>query len=148
MGNLDQFFRYGNHSYHPSLSDDGSLRLGAKSDLLACLEDVFEAKQDAPADICVVLDGAAIIQMLKPTAAKNFDDYAGQIFIPFLATKLRDATRLDLVWDTYKNGSLKTTRRLKRGKGVRRRVVAAAAIPENRHSFLRVDENKRELLRS
>ena len=45
-GNLDQFFRHENHSFPLSLSDDGSLRLGAKSDLLACLKDVFEAKQD------------------------------------------------------------------------------------------------------
>ena len=36
-GNLDQFFRHENHSYHPSLSDDGSLHLGAKSDLDAFL---------------------------------------------------------------------------------------------------------------
>ena len=69
--NRDQFFRHENHSYPPSLSDDGVLHLGAKSDLLACLEDVFEAQQDAPAATCVVLDGTAIIQMLKPTAAKT-----------------------------------------------------------------------------
>ena len=72
------------------------MRLGAKSDLLAFLEDVFEAKQDVPAATCVVLDGAVAIQLLKPTATKNFDDYASQIFIPVLATKLRNATHLDL----------------------------------------------------
>ena len=47
--------------------------------------------------------------MLKTTTAKNIDDYASQIFNPLLATKLRDARRLDLVWDTYKDDSLKTT---------------------------------------
>ena len=57
----------------------------------------LEAKQDAPTATCVVRDGAAITQMLKPTAAKNFKDYASQIVIPFLATKLSDAIRLDLV---------------------------------------------------
>ena len=113
------------------------MRVGAKSDLLACLEYVFEAKQDAPAATCVVLDGAAIIQMLKPTAAKNIDDNAMQIFIPFLAPKFRDAARLD--------DSLKTTTRSKRGKGVRRRFVAAAAIIGNWPCFLRVDKNKMEL---
>ena len=82
---------------------------------------------------------------VKPTAAKNFDDYASQIFIPFLATKLRDKTRLDLVWDTYKDDSLKTTVRSKRGKGVHRRVAAAAAIPRNWHRFLRADESKMEI---
>ena len=58
------------------------MRPEAKSDLLACLEDVFWGKQDAPAATCLVLDGADIMQMLKPTAAKNFDDYASQLFIP------------------------------------------------------------------
>ena len=43
--------------------------------------------------------------MLKPTAAKNVDDYASQIFIPFFAIKVRDAIRLDLVWNTYKDDS-------------------------------------------
>ena len=46
-GNLDHFFRHENQSYPPSLSDDRSMHLGANSDLLACLEDVFDAKQDA-----------------------------------------------------------------------------------------------------
>ena len=138
-GNLDQFLRHENHSYPPSLSGDGSLRLGAKSDLLACMKDVFETKQDAPAATCVVLDGAAIIQMLKSTAAKNFDDYASQIIISFLATKLRDTTELDLVWDTYKDDSLQQDQNVVRG------VVAAAAIPGNWRSFLGVDENKMEL---
>ena len=145
-GNPHQFLRHENNSYHPSLSDDGSLHLGAKSDLHACPEDVFEAKQDTPAAACVVLDRAAIIQMVKPTTAKNnFDVYASQIIIQFLTTKLHDATRLDLVWDTYKDDSLKTSARSKRGKGLRRRVVAAAAIQGKWHSFVRADKNNMEL---
>ena len=144
-GNLDQFFRHENNSYPPSLSDNGSLRIGTKSDLLHCLDEFSATRQDAPAATCVILDGAAIIQMLKPTAVNNFGDYANQIFIPYLKYKLRDATRLDLVWDIYREDSLKSMARLKRGEGVRRRVSATAAIPRNWQGFLRVDENKTEL---
>ena len=53
----------------------------------------------------------------------------------------------DLVWDTYLADSLKGSTRAKRGQGVRRRVVAAAAIPGNWSNFLRVDDNKTELFR-
>jgi len=144
-GNLDEFFRHENQACPPALSDAGKLHLGSKSDLLVCLEGVAEAQSDAPAVTSVVLDGAVIVQMLKPGTAKTFEEYAHQVFIPYVEGQLRRASRLDLVWDSYKDGSLKTATREKRGKGVRRRVVSTAAIPGNWQSFLRVDANKVEL---
>ena len=54
-------------------------------------------------------------------------------------------SRVDLVWDIYKDDSLKSTARGKRGKGVRRRVGGKAAVAGNCHTFLRVDSNKTEL---
>jgi len=89
--------------------------------------------------------GAVIIQLLKPATAKTFNEYAQQFFVPYILSKLRQATRLDLVWDHYITDSLKGTARAKRGKGVRRRVVSGATIPGNWARFLRVDENKTEL---
>ena len=71
------------------------------------------------------------MQTLKPAASKTFEEYVQQIFIPYMSTKLQTVSRLDLVWDTYVADSLKGSTRAKRGQGVRRRVVAAAAIPEN-----------------
>ena len=41
--------------------------------------------------------------------------------------------------------SLKSTPRVNRGKGVRRRVAAANSIPGNWQEFLRVDKNKTEV---
>jgi len=65
-----------------------------------------------------------------------------------MSTKLQTVSRLDLVWDTYLADSLIGSTRAKRGQGVRRRVVAAAAIPGNWQNFLRVDSSKKtELLR-
>ena len=110
-----------------------------------CLESIAEAQSDAPAVTSVVLDGAVIVQMLKPGTAKTFEEYAHQVFIPYVEGQLRRASRLDLVWDSYKDGSLKMATREKRGKGVRRHVVSTAAIPGNWQSFLRVDANKVEL---
>ena len=146
-GNLDEFFRHENQECPPALSDGGSLYVGTKSDLLTCLEEVSEAKAEAPFTTCIVLDGAAIVQMLNPAVSKTFEEYAQQIFIPYVSTKLQTVSRLDLVWDTYLPDSLKGTTRAKRGQGTRRRVVAAAATPRNWQNFLRVDGNKTELFR-
>ena len=54
-------------------------------------------------------------------------------------------SRVDLVWDPYKDDSLKGTPRAKHGKGVSRRVVGKAAVPGNWQNFLRADSNKTEL---
>ncbi|KAL8576333.1 hypothetical protein ACOMHN_006256 [Nucella lapillus] len=145
-GNLEEFFRHQNQASPPALSDGGSLCTGTKSDL-TCLAEVSDAKTETPVTTCIVLDGAAIIQMLKPAASKTFEEYAQRIVIPYMSTKLQTVSRLDLVWDTYLADSLKGSTRAKRGQGVWRRVVAATAIPGNWQNFLRVDSNKTELFR-
>ena len=83
-GNLEEFFRHENQTCPPALSDDGNLHLGTKSDLLICLKDLSEDQSEAPMTSSVILDGAAIVQMLKPAASKNFAEYASQIFIPYI----------------------------------------------------------------
>ena len=144
-GNLEEFFRHENQAFPPALSDGGSLHLGTKSDLLTCLEDLYEPPTETPVASSVIVDGAAIVQMLKPAASKNFAEYASDIFIPYIISQLHNASRLDLVWDRYIEESLKGTARAKRGKGIRRRVLAGGAIPGNWRDFLRVDKNKTEL---
>jgi len=118
---------------------------GAKSDLLACLEDVSQPRSEAPLTSCIVLDGAVIVQMLKPDTAKSFNEYAHEVFTPHILSKFQQTTRLDLLWDRYLPHSFKGTTRAKRGKGLRRRVLSRASIPGNWASFLRVDDNKTEL---
>ena len=113
-----------------------------RSDLLACLEDVSQPRSEAPPTSCIILDGAVIVQMLKPATAKSFSEYAHEVFMPNILSTFQQTTRLDLVWDRYRPDSLKGTTRAKRGKGVRRRVVGRASIPGNWASFLRVDDNK------
>ena len=70
----------------------------------------------------LVLDGAAVVNMLKARAAKTFLEYGDQVFYPFIESKLRNVSRVDVVFDQYLPDSLKETARQKRGKGVRRRV--------------------------
>ncbi len=136
---LEELFRHENQAFPPALSDGGNLHLGTKSDLLICLEDLCETQTEAPVASSVIVDGAAIVQMLKPAAAKNFAVRFSSHTLPL------NCTRLDLVWDRYIKDSLKGTARAKRGKGIRRRVVAEGVIPGNWRDFLRVDRNKTEL---
>ena len=68
-GNLEEFFRHENQAYPPALSDCGNLYLGTKSDLLICLKNLSKTQSEAPvaSSYSVILDGAFIVQMLKPT---------------------------------------------------------------------------------
>ena len=146
-GDVDQFFSHENHACPPSLSQGGKLRLGSKADIMPCLEvETAAAPEASPLVDARFLDGAAVIQMLNPGTSKTFLDYAEQVFLPYVSTQLENTTRVDIVWDVYQTDNLKGTTRQKRGKGVRRRVVPSAAIPKNWKDFLRVDDNKTELL--
>ena len=92
----------------------------------------------------VVIDGTAIVQMLKPGGAETFKQYADQVFLPFILGQLQHASRLDLVWDSYKADSLKATARAKRGKGVCVGVLLILhPYQETGKNFLHVDLNKK-----
>lgn len=60
-----------------------------------------------PVTTCLVIDGNTIVQTLKPTDAKKFDYQGSQIFLRYLATKLKQVSIKDLVCGTYNKGILK-----------------------------------------
>lgn len=146
-GDLLEFFKHENQAWPPALSQLGKLRTGVKSDLVGCLEELIPSQQNAPNPSVqvAILDGAAIVNMLQPGAAKTFLEYAQSVFSPYILSQLRQVERLDIVWDQYLTDSLKTEARSKRGKGVRRRVEPSSVIPGNWQAFLRIDDNKTEL---
>ena len=121
--------------------------MGTKSDLVGCLEDLvaFQRNVTHPTVEVTILDGSVVVNMLRPGSAKTFPNYATQVFLPYITSQLQHVSRLDIVWDEYWPDSLKAETRVKRGKGVRRRVVASTTIPGNWKEFLSVDENKVEL---
>jgi len=59
--------------------------------------------------------------------------------------QLQDVERLDVVWDTYKDESLKETARKERGIGVRKKVSEKTGLPCDWNNFLRNNLNKSEL---
>ena len=128
-GDFDNFFMHENHAYPPSLSKYGKLHQGTKSDLTDCLETLCTSIGESPLVDIIIVDGAAVINMLKPASATTFKEYATQVFIPYIKSQLSYTTRIDVVWDVYKEWSLKAATREKRGKGQRRRVAAENKIP-------------------
>ena len=146
-GNLEDFFKYENQPWPPSLSEQGKLRGGQKADLLKQLPYTAVEMPTHPYVDAVILDGAVIVQMLQPKTARTFDEYFSAVFAPYVLNHLENAKRVDLVWDVYQNDSLKTSLREKRGAGQRRKVLGCTRIPNDWKGFLRVDENKKELFK-
>ncbi|KAK3890355.1 hypothetical protein Pcinc_005733 [Petrolisthes cinctipes] len=121
-GDLDEFFAHENQACPPALSHMGNMRLGKVSDLVGCLEDRIPPRENAAASPPVeamILDGAAIVNMLAPGNAKTFSEYASQVFLPYIIFQLQHTSRVDIVWDEYFPESLKADTKKKRGKGKR-----------------------------
>lgn len=146
-GDLQDFFKHENQPWPPSLSQQGQLRQGNKAELVRCLQGTTELPAESPQVDVKVFDGAVVVQMLHPKTARIFKEYVQTVFLPYVNAQLQSAVRLDIVWDTYKEDSLKKGAREKRGSGARRRVAPSVKIPPNWKSFLRVDDNKTGLFR-
>ena len=143
------FFGHENQGCPPSLSDQGNLRLPKKkSELTECLQALTVPQSQMPRNVdVIIIDGAAVVKMVKPDTERTFSEYAADSFIPYIRAQLSHVTRLEIVWDDYLKNSLKATTRGKRGTGVRQRVAADNKLPRNWQEFLRVDQNKQELFK-
>ena len=72
-----------------SISKNGDLMPGSKSDLVHCLEKFNkEATTDNMTMYCIILDGAAIVNMIKVIGVKSFQQYATQNFTSYIKKKL------------------------------------------------------------
>ena len=134
------FFSHDKQSYPPSLSNYGALRSGTKTDLLVCVS-VLVLHHDTVKRHeahMVILDGAAIFNMIKPRTPVSFGGYFTQV-MEYVRKQFRgDVQRVDMVLED----SLKAATRRKRDKGIRRHIEWNKQVPSNWQEFLRVYENK------
>ena len=93
----------------------------------------------------VIIDGAAIVNALKPDAGMTFKDYVANKFIQRISKLLSNIKRIDVVFNVYLEDSLKSTDHLHCGQGSRKRVRDNYKVPSNWKSFLLHSENKTEL---
>ena len=92
-----------------------------------------------------VFDGTAIVHALPTHQASTFGEYGDKVFLPWVKQQLHNTDRVDIIWDTYKENSIKESIREKRGKGIRRKVGETTKLPTNFQDFLRDGKNKQEL---
>ena len=130
-------FMHENQSEPPSISSQGRIRLGTKSDLLCSLEKLSTSISGVifPDLSAHIIDGAAVVNMRKPKVAKTFGEYVDMDLIPYFMSRLEHVSRLDIVWDQYFSNSLKEYTRKVWGKVTRRRVLENTTIPKNWAGF-------------
>ncbi len=61
------------------------------------------------------------MHFLNTANVLTFDQYADQVFLPYVMKQLESSRRVDVVWDKYIPTSIKESTREKRGKGMFRR---------------------------
>ena len=149
---IDDFFRQESSRDPPSIASKGKLYTGNKSDLMDCIPGIPKPSRNLSSNAATVklFDMAAVIHMINPAKAMVFGEFADLHLIPFLQSHITDVTtRIDGVWETYKNDSIKTQTRRMRGETASRRtrVSANAPIPKGKkyQKFLSDTNNKDEL---
>ena len=98
----------------------------------------------------VVLDMAAVIHIIKTQRARVFGEYTQMHLLPYLHSLMTDrTTKVDAVWDTYIEASLKSQTRVKQGgtAGCRTRVSTNIPLPKGAQwqKFLKDSQNKDQL---
>ena len=110
---MDNFFAHENHPWPPSLASNWIMHSTCKSNLIECLESVAPFQITPPFSDAKIIDGAALVHCLDPKKSivkerlVTFKDYADYVFIPSIKKMLEPVLRLDVVWDTYIENSLK-----------------------------------------
>jgi hypothetical protein len=111
------------------------------------MDDVRQTSVDYDA---VVLDGGAIMYSLLPRiGVSNFANYFDMCFRKLIENELRKTSRVDVVWDSYWECSIRGETRNNRGSstGMRLKILLGPKVklPNNWSNFFKLPENKVEL---
>ena len=101
------FFSHENQSYPPSLSNHGAFRSGTKSDLLLCVSELVPHHDTVKAyeAHAVILDGAAVVNMIKTRTPVSFDGYVTQAMEYERKQSRGDVQRVD-IWCLINTGRI------------------------------------------
>ena len=95
-----------------------------------------------PTDL-LIIDGSMFVHA-NPPKTGTFSEYATG-FAEKISKKSERYLRVDIIFDQYKNDSLKSETRRSRGDGRKCKVVAHGKVPKNWQGFLRNPSNKTDL---
>ena len=82
-GDLDEFFKYENLPFPPSLSEYGKMHFSKKSDLLVCLEPSGPLLDPPTTHDVKIFDGPALGQALPLGTSGTFSVHTEKVFIRF-----------------------------------------------------------------
>ena len=98
---------------------------------MQCLESFAATQLSQPEVESIAIDGSCLAHILKPRDP-TFQDYAmKKTFVHNVNTYAKIHRRTDIVFDVYKENSLKMYTSLIRGKGSRRKVTSQGKMPKN-----------------
>ena len=124
------------------------VRSGEKSDLLKYLQRT--APQSHLPSISVAgLELSVLVNMSKSKKNQTFGNYFSEMLILQLQTFMTqeyDAQRMDVVFNTYKQVSLKSLARKKRGNAIQYKVQMNSIALTNWQAYLRIDKKKQNCL--
>ena len=123
------------------------MRSAPKSDLVKHIEPSAKSTNATPRVTAAALEGSVLVNMTKPKRNQSFNSYYSDIFFPQVKKLEQEYTseRIDIMFDKYKDPNLKVSTKMKRGKGIQRKVQDDSIAPTNWRSFLRLYQNKTEL---
>ena len=147
---LKKMFAHEFNHFPPSLSNSGEMNYPSnKASLIhEILTDCHNAP-DEPSEFdptsAVLIDGGRLLHQFPPRPLMTFRQYAEMLSKGPISLYLQHHQRMDIVFDTYIDGSLNAATRQGRGKGLRRRVAAETKCPAKWSQFLKDTRNKKEL---
>jgi hypothetical protein len=74
------------------------------------LEKLSSVKEETPVVNAILIDGAVIVNMVRPGSAKTFSGY-GKLITDYIRKQLGKVSRIDVIWDEYSPDSLKMSTR-------------------------------------
>ena len=144
-GDTTEFFSHENVPIPPSISKDGHLYHGTKSDLLQELIDTtnLSTSNDIPEVDAVVIDGPAVAHMIVPKNDSIIDEYY-EVYLNHMKGYFNKCKRVDVIFDIYVPFSLKQTTRETRGVAPSM-IVRGSTKVKHWTRFLKNDSNKESL---
>ena len=130
----------------------GSLKSGNKAvildDVLRDVEVGVRVDNDDDSS-ALIIDGQALVQSFKTHGMKTFGDFADE-FVSTVFRKGNAYSRIDVLFDRYRDLSIKSGTRTRRAKGKQpvRRVIENKEVPLPTNfsgGFLSLNENKKDL---
>ena len=152
---LEKLFSFEFHAFAPAISNFGEIltcpnQMSLINEIVSPCHNSPDPLEEFHADYSVIIDGLRLVHQYPPAASQTFRQYCEMIYNKAISVYFSYYGRLDIIFDSFVDGSVKTSIERKReqqlrGSSLRRRVTATSECPKNWSVFLKDRNNQREL---